>query len=67
MIQAIETAVAEHVVSTLREMIHERGGRTAGVRREQLAMLAEVCPDLDLAATAYVMEPRPEWVREVVE
>ena len=62
----IEQATAKDQILALREMILERGGRTCGVASSQLAALLEACPDPDLAATAFLMSPRPRWVKDVL-
>lgn len=53
-------------VRRLQEAIVERGGRTAGVKRQDLKRLLATCPDVDLAATAVMMEPRPGWLAAIL-
>jgi hypothetical protein len=44
----------------------ERGGRTAGISDVMLRAVLSKTDDVDLAATAITMCPRPAWVRDII-
>jgi len=62
----VTTAAVGWNVRALRELVLERGGQTAGISDAMWQGVLEVCGDVDLAATAVTMRPRPDWVACIV-
>jgi hypothetical protein len=60
------SAIEATDVRALREQILERGGRTAGISDVMLRAVLSKTDDVDLAATAITMCPRPAWVRIII-
>jgi hypothetical protein len=54
------------LVEVKREMAARHGRPEAVLNRHILAVLERVGGDVDLAATAMVMRPRPGWVAEII-
>lgn len=51
---------------SLRELARQRGATLDDVDDRALAAVHARTRDLDLAATALAMRPRPEWVDEIL-
>ena len=62
----VTDAAVKWNVRALRELVLERGGQTAGISDAMWQGVLEVCGDVDLAATAVTMRPRPDWVACIV-
>jgi len=59
--------VAYPDIEALRRLTAERGGWIGDVESMPLARLLDHVGDIDLTATALTMDPRPEWLTEVLE
>jgi hypothetical protein len=64
--EQLELRIDAGAIAAVRELIAARGGRPAHLADRALAQLLDRVPDVDLAATAVVMEPRPAWVAELI-
>jgi hypothetical protein len=62
--EQLQLRVDAAAIAELRELVAARGGAPGVVADAQLERLLARLPDVDLAATAVVMDPRPAWVAE---
>ena len=64
--KTLDDVLCEGEVRKVRACMLEQGGGARFYTDKQVLALLNIIPDADLAATALMMDPRPQWVKDVV-